>query len=765
MEMKRRINWRILFMALLTVLVFFGLTVRLWWIQSVDAAWIMERAKEQWDWEKKLKPKRGSILDRNGEVLAYEGKAYTVNAKVKPRDEKDTDYVQDPYYTATKLAPVLNVSVDYLLKVLTKPTKSNVIELGRAGKKITEQQKQAIFDLQYPILPTGKRSEVNKLPGIFLTETTRRFYPNNAFASHVIGYMTYEDEPKMGIELQLDKELRGEMGEMQVLTDALGYQLPDGERKYKPAKDGLNVYLTIDQQIQDYVEQALDKTQQEFHPKKMTVIVSDPNTGEILAMANRPQFNPNMYWTIENYTNHAVTSMFEPGSTFKIITLAAAIEKGLFNPNETYQSGMYRKIPGPPIKDHNNGQGWGKITFLEGVQRSSNVAFVILGYERLKMELLKKYYDLFGIGQETGIELPYEKKGILNNLTNPQSQRDVAVTTFGQGVAVTAIQQVAAVGAIANGGELLKPHIIKELRDPHTGAVVKRNKREVVRRVVSEATAKQVRDILETVVTAEAGTGKAYKLDGYHVAGKTGTAQKYDEKTGTIMEGHYIVSFIGFAPKDNPRLLVYVVVDDPDTDLPSTVLGGKVVSPIFTSVMERSLQYLQQKPDVTGAKTPKDGQVAAPPQQPAQELTMPKFIGMSTTAAQLKAKQAGLKATIVGTGTKIMEQFPAPYEKVSADLPVMLATDRLQGTRMPDFTGKSLREVMEFASLMRLQVTASGTGFVTQQSIQPGTPLSGNEKLQVTLKPASDMVPSETIPAAGESEGQTEANSLDTPQP
>jgi penicillin-binding protein 2B len=767
METKRRINWRILFTAFITVLVFFGLTFRLWWIQTVDAAWIMEHAKEQWDWEKKLKPKRGEIRDRNGEVLAYEGKAYTVNAKVKPRDEKDKDYVQDPYYTATKLAPVLNVPVDHLLKALTKPTKSNVIELGRAGKKITEQQKQAIYELQYPKLPDGERSEVNQLPGIFLTETTRRFYPNNAFASHVIGYLTYEDEAKMGIELQLDKELRGEMGEMQVLTDALGYQLPDGERKYKPAKDGLNVYLTIDQQIQDYVEQALDKTQQEFKPKKMTVIVSDPNTGEILAMANRPQFNPNTYWDIENYTNHAVTSMFEPGSTFKIITLAAAIEKGLFRPDETYQSGMYRNIPGPPIKDHNNGHGWGKITFLEGVQRSSNVAFVILGYERLKIDLLKKYYDLFGIGRETGIELPYEKKGMLNNLNHPQSQRDVAVTTFGQGVAVTAIQQVAAVGAIANGGELLKPHIIKELRDPHTGAVVKRNGREVVRRVVSEATAKQVRDILETVVTAEAGTGKAYKLDGYHVAGKTGTAQKYDEETGAIMEGHYIVSFIGFAPKDNPRLLVYVVVDDPETDLPSTILGGKVVAPIFNSVMERSLQYLQQKPDLAGKAAAKGeaGQAAVPLPQPKQELTMPKFVGMSTTAAQLKAKRDGLKAMVVGSGTRVVQQFPAPYEKISSDQQIVLATDRVNGTKMPDFTGKSLREVMEFASLLHLHVVASGTGFVTQQSIKPGTPLAGNEKLQVTLKPTSELVPATTDPVAEETAGQVQTNSTDTARP
>ncbi len=746
METKKRVNWRILLLAFMTILVFSGLTVRLWWIQTVDAAWIMDEAKEQWDWKKKLKPKRGAILDRNGEVLAYEGKAYTVNATMKPRNEQEAkrigdNYVKDPYYTATRLSPILNVPVDKLLESLTNTT-SLYVELGRSGRKITEEQKKRILELQYPKMPNGERSEINQLPGIFLTETTRRFYPNNGFASHVLGYMTYEDEAKMGIELQLDKELRGEMGEMQVLTDGAGYQLPEGEHKYKPAKDGLNVYLTIDQQIQDYVEQALDKTEQEYRPKKMTVIVSDPHTGEILAMGNRPQFNPNTYWNIENYTNHAVTSMFEPGSTFKIITLAAAIEEGVFNANEKYQSGSYRKIKGQPIKDHNNGRGWGQITFLEGVQRSSNVAFVILGYERLKQKLLSEYFDLFGIGKKTGIELPYEKSGIMTDLANPRSQRDVAVTTFGQGVAVTAIQQVAAVGAIANGGELLKPHIVKEWRDPHTGAVVKRNGREVVQRVVSEQTAKQVRDILETVVTGEAGTGKAYNIDGYHVAGKTGTAQKYDEKG--VMEGHYIVSFIGFAPKDNPRLLVYVVVDDPQTDLDSSMLGRKVVAPIFTSVMQRSLQYLQQKPEIA-TPTPTATQVPAQ----VQELTMPKFVGMSTTAAQLRAKQDGLQLTVMGSGTKIVDQYPSPYEKVLPKAKIVLVTDRVKGTKMPDFTGKSLREVMEFASLLELNVSANGTGFVAGQNIPPGTPLSGKEKLQITLKPISEIIQKSESPSAG----------------
>lgn len=739
MDIKRRMNWRILIFSLCVILGFSGLSMRMWWLQSVEAAKIMDYARSQWDWEKTLKPKRGAIMDRNGEILAYEGKAYTVNARLKPMNEKDQDYVKDPYYTATTLSRILGAPVEVLLKPLTNPT-SKVVLLGRWGNKITEEQKKQIEQAQYPKLPSGEEVKTNQLPGIYLTETTRRFYPNNSFAAHVLGYMDFDDIPKMGLELQLDEYLRGEKGEMAVMTDGAGYQLPDGEHKYKPAQDGSDVYLTIDRQIQDYVEQALDIAERDFNPKGLMVVVSDPQTGEILAMGNRPQFNPNTYYNgITNFTNHAVTTMFEPGSTFKIITLAAAIEEGLFNPNEPYQSGTYTIKGQTPIRDHNNGRGWGKISFLEGVQRSSNVVFVIMGYERLKLEKLKGYFEKFGIGSTTGIELPYEKKGDIANLENPRSPRDWAVTTFGQGVTVTAIQQIAAVGAIANGGELLKPRIIKELRDPHTGAVKQRSEREVVRRVVSAATAKQTRDILETVVTGDAGTGKAYKIEGYHVAGKTGTAQKYEN--GRLMDKHYIASFIGFAPKDNPRLLVYVVVDDPNLR-DYTQYGGKIVAPIFKSIMERSLQYLQQQPDLTAVKGKEPAKKQAGAKQasltPVKELTLPKFVEMATATAQMRAKQDQLEVTVIGTGTKIVEQYPAPYAKVVSGQQIVLVTDRVEGTKMPDMTGKSLRDVMEFTSILQIQVKPTGVGFVAQQSIPPGTLLKGGEILMVTLKSESE---------------------------
>ncbi|GAA4715540.1 penicillin-binding protein 2B [Brevibacillus fulvus] len=735
MNMKHRIQKRIIFLGVVITLLFSGISVRLWWIQSVEASQILDKAKQQWERDKDIKPRRGSILDRNGQILAYEGKAYTVNATLKPRNEREAqiagdNYVKDPYYTAEKLAPILHVSPEQLLKHLTRTDAFNV-ELGKEASKITEQQKNEIIALQYPRDAKGEPSEVNQLPGVTIWETTRRYYPHNNFASQVIGYVNYEEKAQMGIEQQFDKELRGEPGYLRMMKDGAGYQLPDEAETYKPAKDGMNLVLTIDQQIQEYAEQALDQAEAQYHPKRMMVLVSDPNTGEILAMANRPGFDPNTYWNIKNFTNDSISFMFEPGSTFKIITLAAAVEQNLFNPNDTYQSGLYTKVPGKPIQDHNNGVGWGRITFLEGVQRSSNVAFVILGYEKLKTDLLSAYFEKFGIGRKTGIDLPGEEDGIMRDLKKSRP-RDVAVTTFGQGVAVTPIQQVAAVGAIANGGKLLKPQIVKEIRDPHTNGVVKTYGTEVVRQVVSSETAKKVRDYLETVITGDHGTGKAFGegLEGYHVAGKTGTAQTYDPQTGKIVEGKYIYSFIGFAPKDNPRLVVYVVVDDPQTEYSSNEVGSKIVAPIFRTVMGNSLQYLNEQPDMSVLEPKK----AAVPAAPVYEKAMPNLVGMTTTAAENRAKQEGLDYTVIGTGTKIADQYPKANEKVTQPGKVYLVTNRTQGTKMPDFTGKSLREVMEFASLLQLQVNAIGTGFVSEQSIKPGTPLTGKERLQVTLQ-------------------------------
>ena len=578
--MRKRMGYRTFFLGVLFTALFFLLILRSFWIQVVDSKNVLAKASDVWDRSSSVTPKRGEITDRNGEVLAYTAKAFTVIARLKPYSNSNELYVKDPEKTAQLLAPILGATTDDLLGKLKKNV--DQIELRPWGWKIPQDQAEKIMAL--------------KLPGISLYDENRRYYPNQDFASHVLGYVTLDGVAQMGIEKTEDSLLAGSKGNINMKVDRKGNPLPGESENNKPVMEGKNVSLTIDRQIQGFVEQALNDIWSQYKAKGLTVIVSNPKTGEILALANRPSFNPNEYMKgTAGFPNPAVGSNFEPGSTFKIVTLSGAIEKGLFNANDTYMSGTYNIKGAPPIKDHNNGQGWGQISYKEGVKRSSNVAFSILGYEKLGRDNLFSFISNFGFGKKTGIELTGEESGLVN--FNDNNPRDIATMSFGQGVGVTAIQQVAAVGAVANGGNLMKPYLVKEVRDSKTNQVVSQTQPTVVRKVISSNTSAQVRDLLSAVVNEKDGTGQLYALPGYDVAGKTGTAQVFEN--GAYVPGKYITSFIGFAPKNDPKLLIYVVVDQPE--ISNQGAGGTLIAaPIFKSVMEKSLQYLRFIPQIAG---------------------------------------------------------------------------------------------------------------------------------------------------------------------
>ncbi|MCG7316738.1 MULTISPECIES: PASTA domain-containing penicillin-binding protein [Brevibacillus] len=741
MTTKKRMNMRILLVGMGILLGFILLVLRLWWVQVVDASWIRGEGEAQWNRNTTLLPKRGSILDRNGEVLAFEGRAYLVEAQVRPKilanGKNDTDdYVKDPVMTAMKLSTVINEPQSKILERLTKNPNAIWVNLGPEAAKITLEQKDKILAMQYPLDEKGVKSKQNQLPGIKISETTNRFYPKGKFAAHVLGFLNAEGTPVMGIERQFKVELKGEEGTLKMVKDALGYQLPDGKTEFKAAKDGQNIKLTLDDQIQTYVEEALDKTDAAFHPKAMSVIVSDPTTGEILAMANRPQHDPNNYRTIVNYMNFGVSYTFEPGSTFKIVTLAASIQEGVFNSNWTFKSGHYKAWKtGAPIKDH-NGVGWGTIDYITGVQRSSNVLFAMLGNEKLGQVKLEHYFKAFGFGNQTKIQLPGEEQGNLTNVEkiNKFSPRDLAVTPIGQGVTVTPIQQVMAVAAIANGGKLMQPLIVKERIDPRTGQVIERYQPKEVGRPISEATARETRKILQTVVDGDVNsgaTGRNFKLQNFSVAGKTGTAQKYNER-GKIIDNKYIYSFIGFAPVENPRLVVYVVVDDPGGGASYSTASRDVVAPMFQAIMEKSLQYLQEKPDRSALAA----QATVVEEKQLQESTVPQLTGIPLKEAKERAKQAGFREVdVVGEGTNVINQIPAPYEKVGSTTTILLASDGKASMKMPNFKGKSLREVLEYGNLLNIAVSATGSGYVVEQNVEAGTILTGKETIQVKLSP------------------------------
>ncbi|GIO04379.1 hypothetical protein J31TS6_04070 [Brevibacillus reuszeri] len=336
---------------------------------------------------------------------------------------------------------------------------------------------------------------------------------------------------------------------------------------------------TINPQIQAYVEEALNKTNQVYSPESMTVIVTDPHTGEILAMANRMQ---NKSAKEQEYAGRAIP---DPVPAYPIVTMAAAIQEGKFDPHEIYDSGTYEVAPGKLIKDHNNGIGWGEITYMEGVLRSSSVAFAKLGNEHLQKGVLEEYLKRFGFGNQTGVELEGEEAGSLPTMGTPYEVGNAAI---GKGATATALQQVAALGVIANGGELMRPHLYKNA-DKDTKSQY------MVRQVISEEAAKQVREILESAVSSKfASLRVLFKLDEYSVAGNSGVAPKYDAQ-GNVIDGKNIATFIGFAPSDDPKLLIYVSVDEPKADPMVSLWWGPIISPIFKDVMAKSLQHLQQQ--------------------------------------------------------------------------------------------------------------------------------------------------------------------------
>lgn len=331
--------------------------------------------------------------------------------------------------------------------------------------------------------------------------------------------------------------------------------------------------LTLDSQIQEYIEEAIHKTNKAYQPETMTVIVTDPNTGEILGMNTKKQ-NAN------DRVPDIVKAKLDPVAAFPIVTLAAAIEEGKYKNYETYESGTYEITPGKFIKDYNNGIGWGQISYLEGIQRSSNVAFAKLS-EQIPDDSLQQYFERFGFGARTGIEQINEQPGKIPNM---DTAYDKAMAAYGLGGSASPIQQVAAVGAIANGGELMKPHVTRE----ETNHIDKGH------RVISEETAKQVREILESVVKTAPGSSRDFSIKEHTVAGRTGIAEKRDPQ-GNIIDGKYTYSFIGFAPSDDPKLLVYIAVDNPNTDLWVRLWGKEIVAPPFQEIMENSLQYLQKR--------------------------------------------------------------------------------------------------------------------------------------------------------------------------
>lgn len=708
-----RVRRRTLVVSLLLGIGMLGLLVRLFWLQVLDRAWLQNQAEKRWNESNEIPASRGDILDRNGETLASNSVAYTVS--VNPRLIHEIHLEQTVSDGLSLILESNNRNDDKAqlsakinrLVTLKRPNSDKYmedVEIRSEGWKIDDDAKQQVQSLVDDLKNKYKLKDV----GVYLSSSSSRYYPGDSLASQVLGYISKDGKPIGGIEEQYNSVLQGKPGLWKRQTDARGVETPESKDVLVPPVNGKSIELTIDKKIQFMMEEALRKSYQIWHPKSISAIAADPKTMDILAMASMPDYNPNRYWEITDqsaFVNHTISNEYEPGSTFKLVTLAGSIEEGLFHPDEAYESGTIH-VPGNTLHDYNT--GWGRISFMEGLLRSSNVAFVKLGYERLQDKFLD-YVKKFGFGTSTGIELTGEASGVLN-MKEPV---EFATATFGQGpLAVTTLQQTAAYAAAANGGKLMRPHIFKALIDPGTGNVVQSASPQMIRQVISEKTAEEVKADLEQVVSNQKiGTGKNAYLPGYEIAGKTGTANIVKEGEKTYSKDTWLTSFIGFAPVQDPKIVLAVVADQPDLG-GDFHKGGEVAPVVFKEIMSQALPYLGVMPKEV-SNTPS---VETDP-----TVAVPDLLGKSISEAKEQLVKLGLHPVLLGKRGVVRKQFPNAGKPIEKNQDVDIVTeDQIGFNDVPDLKGMSLRDVIDICTLLNIPYRVSGDGYVVQQRIANG---------------------------------------------
>src|SRR5690625_438821 len=630
-SMMRRVStftvkYRLRVVLTLFTCIAFVMLVRLGYVQFVLGEEITEKAVETWLRDISFQPDRGLILDSKGRQLTTSVSAASVI--VVPQQIKDKEKV------GNHLADIMQITLEDAIDYVSKRVSS--VRIHPAGRKISPEQEMAIRLL--------------KLEGVYLAKDSKRHYPHGNYLSHVLGFTGIDNQGLTGLELMYDEKLKGKSGSFSYFSDAKGGKIPNLDNVYKPPKDGWHLKTTIDLDIQTIVERELDYAQLKYNPDGAIAIVVDPNNGEVLAMSSRPNFNPKNYKQVPQEVfnrNLPIWSTFEPGSTFKIITLAAALEEDLIDLNkDRYFDKGFTTVGNARLRCWKKG-GHGSQTLLEVVQNSCNPGFVHLGNLLGDKELFS-YIREVGLGEKTGIDLQGEGTGILFK-PEQVGPVELATTSFGQGVSVTPIQQVMAVAAAVNGGYLYEPYIADEWINPVTEKVTEKHEPKIKERVISEETSKEVRSTLESVVAT--GTGRPAYVDGYRVGGKTGTAQKVGPG-GTYLQNNYIVSFIGFAPANDPEIVVYIAIDNPKE---TVQFGGVVAAPIVGTVIEDSLMALGIEPSTEGLE--KD---YLWPEQPKVEV--PNLIGLDKE--ELTEYMTNLSIEVDGKGDYIMDQEPKPGTKI-----------------------------------------------------------------------------------------------------
>ncbi|SHF05870.1 stage V sporulation protein D [Clostridium fallax] len=697
---KKRMWVTVIF--LLTI--FLVLTCRLTYVMIFKGKELSKKAVEQWTSEVRIDARRGKILDRNGEELAVSANVYRIDFdlnSIRSYLKKNELNYED---IATKIAEAVDMETEDVVKKLdTRLPSGDVAGAATLLRRIEKDKADKVRDLN--------------IKGVIVSPDTKRYYPNDNFLSHVLGSTNVDGKGLTGIELQYNDVLSGKPGVRMAEIDKRSDELPYTISTFTAPENGSDLILTIDEQIQFFAEKAADIALKDNKAKTVSVIVMDPNNGEILAMSNKPDFNPNTpYEGAENFEgknsmdklqkmwrNRSVSDSFEPGSIFKVITAIAGLEENVADKGETYVCGGSTTVQNRRIKCWKSG-GHGTQSFSDILKNSCNVGLIQLG-QSIGKEKLNEYIKKFGLGKKSGVDLPGEAKGIIK-ATKDITEIDLATISFGQTDTVNPIQFLTAFNAIANGGTLIQPHIMKEV--VHTGEngekVVEKNFKPKTEKVVSEEKTKILREYLERVVTE--GSAKNTKIEGYTIGGKTGTAQKVNPENGTYEAGKYISSFVAMTPIDKPKITIMISIDEPSTGV---YYAGQITTPIAKMLFTDIFNYY-------GENIPKD-------EVEEKKILIPDVRGMTIKDGKKLLIDSGLEFDIEGNGELITDINPKPGYSVKEGTKINLYSEETSNYNkdvvVPDFINKSKESTMKILESLGLKGKFEGNGTtIIEQSIK-----------------------------------------------
>ena len=689
----------VIFISLLLFGVMIARVLQLGLSTKVDGVNLQKLASKRTTKTDIIDAERGTIYSSDGEQLAQNVASYTLIAYLDSKrttNPKKPQHVVNKEETAEKLAPILGMEKDEVLKYLSKE-KVYQTEFGSKGKGLDEITKTKIDDLN--------------LPGLDFIERFKRYYPKGNFASYVVGYARNEEDGtikgEMGIEKQYDSILKGEDGSLTYQKDLKGYRIANTPMIRKDAIQGKDIYLTIDSKIQFFIEQAISNSHKIYDWDWFTITVMDAKTGAILGTASDPGFDPNVR-DISNYMDVFCQTPYEPGSTMKTFTYMAAKENGVYDGNESYNSGVYETSDGTVIGDWNR-NGWGYITFDKGYALSSNVGVINIINRHMNSLMLRQYFKRLGFGKKTSIELPNESRGKLDF----KYETEIYNAGFGQGITTTPVQNVKAMTPITNDGILLEPYIISKIVDSETGEVTLEKKREEIERVASTGTVQKMIQLMDDTVNGIGNTGSGYRIDGGELIGKTGTAQIANEHGGGYLQGtaDIISSFSGIYPKSDPQVIIYASVKRPTNGY------QKSISDPIKEIVHNISKYYGNSDTVDNTTNVKD-------------YVIPNFINKKVESVKTTLDSQGIRYSFIGEGNKVVKQFPNKGNSISLGDTIYLITND-SNIKVPNVVGMSSTVAKEILQSLGIKVNLDGVGYVVSQSVSEGTDI--NEGLEITL--------------------------------